>query len=428
MKNLFSKWLVLILAVAAAAAVAGCSKPKQSAGGPVELQFWGGWTGPDRAQMEVIVKMFNEQNKDVKVTLTTFQWDPLFNKFLMSARAGTPPDVIAMHQTDIPQYAAMGLLDPMDGALSGAGLKAEDFDAGAWEGFKYKDKLLAMPLDIHMLGMYYNTDMFKKAGLDPTKPPADGASLIEAGKKLTIRDASGNAVQYGIGVPATHQHAYRYWYSLLYQAGGEFLTPDGKAAFNSKQGVDAYAFLHDLVYKHRIAPEQETDTAKDFQARKVAIIFDGPWWVPGMGAVKGLNFATAPFPKIFSKRAVWANSHGLCLPVQKNADPKRRAAAIRLLKFISDNSIEWAKGGQIPVRKVVADSPEFKSLALLKPFVEQIPDAVYLPKLEKGSLIFASNASTPMMTAMQEVMLNQQTPKVALDAAAKQVDGILAGR
>ncbi|HOX28446.1 MAG TPA: hypothetical protein PLQ76_04735, partial [bacterium] len=86
------------------------------------------------------------------------------------------------------------------------------------------------------------------------------------------------------------------------------------------------------------------------------------------------------------------------------------------------------KGGQIPMRKSVAESAEFKAITILKPFVDSVPDAVFLPKLEKGSLIFASNASTPMMTAMQEVMLDQKTPKEALDAAAKQVDGILGGR
>ncbi|HOX28746.1 MAG TPA: ABC transporter substrate-binding protein, partial [bacterium] len=326
MKKLAIKGMVLLLAFATVAVVAGCSKPKQSAGGKIELQFWGGWTGPDRGQMEKIVNLFNEKNKDVHVTLTTYQWDPLFNKFLMSMRAGNPPDVIAMHQTDIPQYASMGLLEPAEAAVSEAGLKAEDFDALAWDGFKYKEKLYAMPLDIHMFGMYYNTDMFKKAGLDPAAPPADGASLIEAAKKLTLKDASGAIVQYGIGIPSTHQHAYRYWYSLLYQAGGEFLGKDGKAAFNSKAGVDAYAFIHDLIYKHKVAPEQETDVAKDFQARKVAIVFEGPWWVPGMSEVKGLNFAIAPFPKVFGKKAVWANGHGLCLPIQKNNDPKRRAA------------------------------------------------------------------------------------------------------
>jgi len=423
------KMMVLAVAVSMAACLAGCKKPAGGAGGAIELQFWGGWTGPDRAFMDRIVKMFNEQNKEVHVTLTTYQWDPLFNKFLMSARAGASPDVIAMHQTDIPQYAALGVLEPMDAALSEAGLKSSDFDKAVWDGFALDGRMFAMPLDIHMFGMYYNVDMFKKAGLDPSKPPADAESLLDAATKLTLRDASGNVTQYGIGIPSNHQHSYRYWYGLLYQDGGTFLSADGrKAAFNSPEGVAAYMFLRDLVYKHKVAPEQETDVAKDFQAGKVAIIFEGPWWVPGMSAVKGLRFNVAPFPRIFEKQAVWANSHGLCLPVRKNADPKRRAAVLKLLRFISDNSIIWAEGGQIPVRKSVVESEDFKKLNLLQPFVASIPYATYLPKLEKGSLIFASNANTPMMTAMQEVLLNQKTPRQALDAAAKQVDSILSGK
>ena len=419
--------LLAVVAGAVAMSFAGCSGGKgKSKSGVVELAFWGGWTGPDQKYMLKIVDEFNKQNPGVKVTLTTYQWDPMFNKLLMSFRGGNPPDIVAMHQSDIPQYAAMGILEEMDSPLTEMGLKAADFDAAAWEGFKYKDKMLAMPLDIHMFGMYYNVDMFKKAGLDPAKPPQDRASLLAAAKALTITDASGKAVQYGIGIPATHQHSYRYWYSFLYQNGGTFLTPDGKgAAFNSPQGEEAYQFLHDLIYKDKVAPEQEADVAKDFQSQKVAIIFDGPWWIPGMSDVKGLNFSVAPFPQIFAKRAMWANGHGLCMPKQASADPARRAAALKLLKFISDNSIEWAKGGQIPVRKSVRESPEFAKLTLLKPFMDSVPYVVYLPKLEKGSLIFASNASTPMMTAMEEITLNKKSPKDALTEAAAAVDGIL---
>ena len=160
-------------------------------------------------------------------------------------------------------------------------------------------------------------------------------------------------------------------------------------------------------------------------SRKVAIIFDGPWWIPGLSDSKGLNFGSARFPQIFGKRAVWANSHGLCMPVQRKTDPTRAADVLKALRYISDNSIEWAKGGQIPVRKSVTASPEFAKLTLLQPFVQSVPDAVFLPKLEKGSLIFASNASTPMMTAMQEVMLDKSTPDKALKTAADQVDAIL---
>jgi multiple sugar transport system substrate-binding protein len=419
MKMKYVKWFVPALALFVAFCAFGCKKKTSG-----DLQFWGGWTGPDRGQMEKIVDDFNKKNEGMKVVLTTFQWDAMFNKFITTVKSGDQPDIIAMHQTDIPQYASLGVIEPMDDMLAQMNMKEADFDSGAWNGFKYKDKMYAMPLDIHMFAMYYNADMFKEAGI--TQPPADMASLIEAAKKLTKYDASGNIIQYGIGIPATHQHGYRLWYSLLIQNGGEFLNADGKAAFNSPEGAAAFQFLHDLIYLYKVAPENEEDVLKGFQSKKVAIIFDGPWQIPGMDEVKGLNYGVAPFPQIFKKRAVWANSHGLCIPVMKSADPKRREVALKLLQFISENSIDWAKGGQIPVRKSVVEGADFKKLLRLKPFVDSVPDAVYLPKFEKGSEIFASNAGTPMMAAMQAVLLDKMTPKQALDEAAKQVDGILA--
>lgn len=402
----------------------GC---KKDAGGPVELAFWGGWTGSDQDAMMKIVDDFNKQNEGkIHVTLTLYQWDSMFNKFVTSVRAGNAPDIIAMHQSDVPQYAAMGALSPMDDQIAATGLKQADFDAAAWEGFKYKDKMYAMPLDMHMLGMFINVDLFKKAGLDPANPPQDREALIAAAQKLTITGADGRITQYGIGIPTTHPHGYRYWFSLLYQNGGSFLTGSGASAlFNTPQGAEAYQFLNDLIYKYKVAPENEENVDNDFKAGRIAILLEGPWMIPSAKKQQGLNFDTARFPQIFAKRAAWGNGHGLCIPARPDADKARSAAALKLLRFISDSSLEWAKGGQIPMRKSVLESKEFLSLPYMKPFVESIPDTVFLPKLEKGSQIFAANAGTPMMTAMQEVLLNKKPAADALNEAATAVNAVL---
>lgn len=426
MKRRFIAGAALAIAVLAGAFLltSGC---KKEASGVVELAFWGGWTGADQESMMKIVDDFNSKNKGgIHVTLTLYQWDSMFNKFVTSVRGGNPPDVVAMHQSDVPQYAAMGALSPMDDLITTAGLKQADFDAAAWEGFKYKDKMYAMPLDMHMLGMFINVDMFKKAGLDPANPPQDRESLIAAAQKLTITDASGKVVQYGIGIPTTHPHGYRYWFGLLYQNGGSFLTPDNSAAaFNTPQGAEAYQFLNDLAFKYNVAPQNEENVDNDFKAGRIAILLEGPWMIPSAKKQQGLNFETARFPQIFAKRGVWANGHGLCIPASRNPDKARAAAALKLLRFISDNSLVWAGGGQIPMRKSVLESKEFLALPYMKPFIDSIPDAVFLPKLEKGSMIFAANAGTPMMTAMQEVLLNKKPAADALNEAAIAVNGIL---
>src|SRR3989442_15810400 len=84
------------------------------AAAPMELAFWGGWTGPDGDVMRAMVHQYNARNPDVHVTLTTLQWTPLFDKFLTSMRAGEGPDLMAMHPHDTAQFIDGCLLEHLN--------------------------------------------------------------------------------------------------------------------------------------------------------------------------------------------------------------------------------------------------------------------------------------------------------------------------
>jgi len=385
--------------------------------------------------MAKIVGDFQKENPNIKVTFETAQWDVMFNKWVTAFAAGQAPEVVAMHPNEMPEFAAKGMLEPLEPLLPKLGLKAEDFSKPAWEANIFQGKLYAITLDVHMFGLFYNVDMFKKAGID--KPPADKDSLIAAAQKLTL-DKNGknptdpafdakNVVQWGIAMPATHQHAYRYWYSLLYQQGGSFLTPDGKAAaFNTPEGIEAYQFLQDLIFKYKVAPEGEQNIGKDFQEQRVAMVIEGPWNIPAFEKQAGLNWDVAKFPRIYKKDAVWGNSH--CIGVTKipaGRDPAVTDASLKLIRYIIDHADYWAQSGQIPTKLSVVNSEAFKKLPKRAAFVEQMPNVVYLPPLVNQSKIFATNAPTPMMVAMQNIMQGKTTPKEALALMEKQVNDIL---
>ena len=94
---------------------------------PVTIDFWGGWTGPDRGVMENLVNQYQGQNPGVKVNLFTVQWTPLFDRFLTSFRSGDVPDVLAMHWQDIATFASKNLLQPVANDVAAVGLKADQF-------------------------------------------------------------------------------------------------------------------------------------------------------------------------------------------------------------------------------------------------------------------------------------------------------------
>ena len=51
-------------------------------------------------------------------------------------------------------------------------------------------RMMAMPFNSSTAIMFYNKDAFKKAGLDPTKPPQTWPELIEAARKIKATNAA----------------------------------------------------------------------------------------------------------------------------------------------------------------------------------------------------------------------------------------------
>ena len=127
-------------------------------------------------------------------------------------------------------------------------------------------------------------------------------------------------------------------------------------------------------------------------------------------------------PQIGTKYAVWGGSHQLAMPVKKSPDRCKDAAWGIFVKYILDNSINWAKAGQIPANNRVRNSAEFKAIepqASIAPSVE----AVFFPPSVPG----ITDAFAPLDEAIGAVMTGKTTDiKGELDRAAEKANQILA--
>lgn len=422
--------------------VVGCSgaKPAQPAPAaqpaseaPIELQFYAGFTGPDGDILEEMLKQWNTENPTMKVVLTRLQWTPLFEKLVTQAKAGTPPDLLALNAPDMGQWIDLGLLAPVDDLVKNAGLKKADFSAKAWENAQYKGKLYGFPLDQHMHGVYFNTEMFEKAGLDPKKPPRTGQELIDAAIKLTI-DVNGknpnqagfdekNVKQYGLGLPNNH-HGFYMWYALMAQQGEGLLNKEmTKAQFDDAKGIKAWQFLSDLVFKHKVVPVGQKNPADDFRALRTAMMIDGPWQIPGMEKTPNLKWSTTRFPQVFEKDASWGSDHILTVPVQKEA--KRQAAAAKLATWIAKNGDQWAKAGHIPSLKTATEKA--KAMPGRGAFMDQLETEVQLPVTLKQSQLFSSAATSHIVVASQAILVANKPIADSLKAMRQGIDQVLTG-
>src|SRR4029079_15440341 len=121
-------------------------------------------------------------------------------------------------------------------------------------------------------------------------PPATWDEFKKA--VVAIKEKTG---QFGYGYDGKGVQAFRYFGFFLWNAGGDFFTADGKAAFNSDAGVKALAFLVDLA-KTGATPDPSGSGIEAlepmFLAGRLAMIAAGNYFATRVKSdAKDLDFA-----------------------------------------------------------------------------------------------------------------------------------------
>ncbi len=412
-----------VLALLSVVVVAGCRREHGRVVGNrvLTIDFWNGFTGPDGATMEKIVRRFNREHKNVRVRMQIIPWNTYYDKVTLGLAYGGAPDMFILHASRLPEYADSQAIGVVDDLVSNGGLKASDFAPRSWEAARWKGRQYAIPLDCHPIGLYYNTRLFREAGIVDSKgrakPPTNLAEFLAAARKLT-RDTNGDGRpdQWGFVFTWLRTNAH----TFLAQCNSGWLTRDcRRSALDSPESRRAFELMSSMIYAHKVCPPPGgIDAWVGFQTGKVAMALEGIYMLSSLERQKGLSFAGAPCPVFGSRRAAWADSHMMVMP--RSIGRERRKAAWEFIRYLSDHSLEWAKGGQIPVRKSILASPEFRAMRVQYEFSKQLPYVVYMPPSTK------MNQLTPFGDAAVEAVLQRiKPPEDALREAARRMNGVL---
>ncbi len=383
------------------------------------INYWNGFTGPDGKTMEAMVRQFERDNPDVHVKMQLIPWAQYYEKLTLGIAFKQAPDLFICHANRLPEFARYGIfkrLDTLIGRLDG--LNERDFLPLAWQAANYEGRLYGIPLDCHPLGLYYNRKLFREAGIvdehGEARPPTTWAEFLSAAHKLTRRV---NGEQQW-GFVFTWQHSN--WYMFVTQNGGSLLTPDLKHAdLNSPAAIAATEQMRGLIVREHVAPSPEgIDAWRGFRQGRAAMALEGIYMLGDLKKSEGLDYAGAPVPQFGPVRVTWAGSHILCLPAS-GAGP-RASAAWRLARYLSDHSLDWAAGGQIPARISLLNSARFRSMPVQSAFARQLSYVRYEPPSARATEI------APFIDdAIESALLGIQTPKEALDEAASRINRVL---
>jgi ABC-type glycerol-3-phosphate transport system substrate-binding protein len=411
-------WLSLAVAAAVGAAtVAAPPAPAQTK----KIVYWTHWD-----QQPDFNKWYAEKGKEFQkktgyeVEVVTIPYQGYEAKYLaaLMGKSGAPDFFNGMTHQWCGQY---DFCDPMPADL----VKIWDesipkymVPIGKWKNVRY-----GTPLEHgNFQQMYMNVDLFKKAGLDPDKPPKTLDEWLAAMKKLTSGDTQvGFAIRHkGHPVGITDKflpfaHAY----------GARMLSPDLEKATgfaNSPEMVAALQFFGDLVLKDKVASLALGNPEDAFGQKRAAVIFRESWffgWVHKNAPDVKFKVAALPCAKTCPGAGAlfpWTNL------VYKNSPNKQVAwEFIRFISNAKDDLDQHQFGGFMPVFNANLDSayakgrPDYQSTKDM--LAQPVPPTYFHPK--------SNELATAFGEAVVGVLYGKGQPKPLLDEAAAKMDRIL---
>ena len=202
-----------------------------------EIQWWHSMTGGLNDWVVDLANGFNASQKDFKVVPTyKGQYDESMTAAIAAFRAGNAPHILQVFEVGTAtMMASKGAIVPVGKILADAGYK---FDPNAYisavVGYYTapNGQMLSFPLNSSTTVFNSNKDLFKKAGLDPNKPPATWPELVSAAAKLK---ASGVTCPFTTSWQGwTQLESFSTWHNTLFATQNNgFGGTSARLAFNS---------------------------------------------------------------------------------------------------------------------------------------------------------------------------------------------------
>jgi len=294
------------------------------------------------------------------------------------------------------------------------------------DAVSYNGGIYGVPMDFHANLWHVNMDLMAKAGLVADgKPvfPSSPAEMLEHAKK--VKEATGkdylaaDFAQYPIGVRLT--------LALMWQQGANIFDGD-TATINNDSAKNAVTSMTQLFDAGVANPQLNyADSQQSFLNGEAAILVNGTWVVDFYTAeaakseVALNNYYVADFPTLFSEGATWADSHMWAVPASlKSKDPSKYAAALKVLAFINDHNIDWARTGHMAVRSSVLNSAEYAALAHRGEYTGTAAIARDTPPSEKYGAI-----QDVLNRELQAIWLTGKDVTAALSDAQAEVQDLL---
>jgi multiple sugar transport system substrate-binding protein len=324
------------MAVSAVPVLAACSSeddggtgqvPQEKSGGRTTVSY-GVWDQAQVPGMQKIIKAFRKLHPEISVQIQLTPWSTYWTTLRTAMRGGTAPDVFWMNAVNIQLYASNGMLEPMDRQIKRDATPVGKHPASLVELYSFEGKQYGMPKDFDTIGLWYNKQLFDKAGIKYPDTTWTWDDVRDAAAELT------NPKQrvHGIAAPLDRQ---AHFYPTIYAAGGEVIRDGKRSGFGEDAAVEGLRYWTDMIDRGWSAPQSamvEATARNRFISEKAAMNYD-------LSAMAGQMYA-APAIKDHGGITVLPKGreratviHGLANVI--SAKSPRKAAAWKFVNFLA---------------------------------------------------------------------------------------------
>lgn len=343
----------------------------------------------DLALRKKLAKNFMAANPGVTVTFTVIPGTSYNQKVQTMIAGGKAPDIFNGGDVQIPNYVAKKFVLDLKPYVAREHYDLSGFYPQLIQNLTYGGQLVGLTDNYDTQVMYYNTDLFKKAGV--AEPTSDWTwdDFVAAARKLT--SGSGSSKTYG----SVYDNWFAPYFDQIWADGGDPFPSNGtKCGYDSPQAVKAFTQIQDL-YKQGLSPSPSQFSAngseQQFLTGRVGMLIgNGRWSAYTFKDVKKFGWKIAPLPKGSAGRANFFHISMFAIPrTSKNPE-----AAFAFLKYmVSEEGIKAGLDDMqgIPARKDIAESASFKDDPFnvkhntVAPFTESLPTVHRAPLLTNFS-------------------------------------------
>lgn len=331
------------------------------------ITFWHSMGGVNGQAIDTLVKKFNDENEYGITVDAQYQgaYDDSLNKLKSAQMGNMGADLVQVYEIGTRFMIESGWIVPMQQMIDADQYDVSSIEPNLAAYYTIDNQLYSMPFNSSTPIMYYNKDIFAKAGI--TEIPDSLEAIDQIGEQLTTKGGAAEAMSLGI-------------YGWFFE---QFIGKQGLTYANNGNGREAAAtaveFDQNGAAKNILTEWQKLNQdgyapivgkggdagLADFSAGKSAITLGSTASLKQiLQDVNGkFEVGTAYFPKIKSSDEGGVSIGGASLWALQNNDPKKLRATWEFVKFLisPESQAYWnEQTGYFPVTTKAQDEQVFK--------------------------------------------------------------------